>query len=218
MLAGNRIVRLAGLEIPGRRPDRADDVAAKSALVALVGEKGVLLKHMTPTADRHGQMPALAFLVINGSEHSLQEALLAAGHARVGPGFGTVACAAHFLAVEQRARLAKLGLWADPYYEIRKADDPASVLKERGRFALVEGKVISVRSSAATIYLNFGRRWSTDFTVTVSKRSESIFAADGMAPKNLVDRWVRVRGIVEERGGPWIEAIKPEQIETIAVR
>ena len=40
------------------------------------------------------------------------------------------------------------------------AEDPAAVLAEQGRFALVEGKVVSVRESGATIYVNFGRRWT----------------------------------------------------------
>ena len=52
---------------------------------------------------------------------------------------------------EQAARAAKLGLWGEPYYVINKAEDPAGVLKSRGRFALVEGKVESVRESGGTI-------------------------------------------------------------------
>jgi hypothetical protein len=32
--------------------------------------------------------------------------------------------------------------------------------------------VLSVRESGATIYVNFGRRWTEDFTVTILKRNE----------------------------------------------
>jgi hypothetical protein len=63
--------------------------------------------------------------------------------------------------------------------------------------------------------VNFGRRWSEDFTVTVSKRHERSFAAAGLEPKKLENRRIRVRGWIEERGGPWIEAIRPEQIEIV---
>ena len=87
------------------------------------------------------------------------------------------------------------------------------MLAEQGHFALVEGKVVSVRESGATIYLNFGRRWSTDFTVTILKRNARSFTAAGLEPKTLAGRRVRVRGWIEERGGPWIEATRPEQIE-----
>ncbi len=93
------------------------------------------------------------------------------------------------------------------------ADNPSEVLAERGRFALVEGKVVSVRESGATIYVNFGRRWTEDFTVTIPKRNERSFTAAGLEPRRLAGRRVRVRGWIEERGGPWIEAVRPEQIE-----
>jgi hypothetical protein len=98
---------------------------------------------------------------------------------------------------------------------VRSADDPAALAGERGRFAIVEGKVLSVRESGGTIYVNFGRRWSEDFTVTIAKRNEKSFTAAGMEPKALANRRVRVRGWIEERGGPWVEAIRPEQIELV---
>jgi hypothetical protein len=52
-----------------------------------------------------------------------------------------------------------------------------------------------------------------DFTVTVLKRNERTFAAAGLPLQELARRRVRVRGVVEERGGPWIEVVRPEQIE-----
>ena len=72
---------------------------------------------------------------------------------------------------------------------------------------------MSVRERGATIYVNFGRRWTEDFTVTISKRNERSFTAAGFELKKLAGRRVRVRGWIEERGGPWIEAARPEQIE-----
>ncbi|MGZ5829867.1 MAG: thermonuclease family protein, partial [Xanthobacteraceae bacterium] len=92
-------------------------------------------------------------------------------------------------------------------------DNPAAILAARGRFAIVEGKVLSVRDSGGTVYLNFGRRWTEDFTVTILKRITAKFVAAGIDPKKLEGRRVRVCGYVEERGGPWIEAAMPEQIE-----
>jgi hypothetical protein len=79
-----------------------------------------------------------------------------------------------------------------------------------------------VRESGATIYVNFGRRWSEDFTVTVLKRNERNFTAAGLDLKGLAGRRIRVRGFIEARGeterSPWIEADYPEQIETADVR
>jgi len=113
-------------------------------------------------------------------------------------------------------RGSKLGLWGDPRYGLRRAENPAEVLAERGRFTLVEGKVASVRESGGTIYVNFGRRWDQDFTVTIAKRNERLFTAAGLEPRKLSGRRVVVRGWIEERGGPWIEATAPEQIEIVA--
>jgi hypothetical protein len=87
------------------------------------------------------------------------------------------------------------------------------LVAERGRFTVVEGKVVSVRESGGTIYMNFGRRWSQALTVTILKRNERIFAAAGLDPKTLENRRLRVRGWVEDRSGPRIEATRPEQIE-----
>jgi hypothetical protein len=139
--------------------------------------------------------------------------MLALGHARVSADVGVPACAAALFAAEHAARAGSFGLWGDPYYVIQQAEIPVKVLAERGKFTLVEGKVLSVRERRGTIYVNFGRRWSEDFTVTILKRNERAFTAADTELKKLTGRKIRVRGFIEERGGPWIEATRPEQIE-----
>jgi hypothetical protein len=79
----------------------------------------------------------------------------------------------------------------------------------------VEGKVLSVHESGATIYVNFGRRWTRDFTVIILKRVSRVFTAAGVEPKQLEGHRIRVRGWVEQRGGPVISAEVPEQIEIL---
>jgi hypothetical protein len=72
---------------------------------------------------------------------------------------------------------------------------------------------MSVRESGATIYMNFGRRWTQALTVTLLRREAKRFAAAGVEPKQLEGRRVRIRGWLEQRTGPTIEATAPEQIE-----
>ena len=108
-----------------------------------------------------------------GDRTLVQADLLAGGFARVGGRIGTRECATELLARERAARKAKLGLWAISYYDLLDADNPADVQAKRGRFALVEGKVVSVRESGATIYVNFGRRWTEDFTVTIIEAKQA---------------------------------------------
>jgi hypothetical protein len=165
-----------------------------------------------PQTDRYGRLVAHVFISENNAERWFQADAVRRGLARVAR-VGDPACARALLAEEQAARAGKLGLWAEPVYVMNKAEDHAEVLKQRGRFALVEGTVLSVRESGGTIYVNFGRRWSEDFTVTIAKRNERAFSAAGLEPKTLAGKRVRVRGWIEERGGPWVEAARPEQIE-----
>lgn len=207
-LADGREIRLAGLETPTEGPAAAMTAAT---LKTLLSGRDVTLKRLSAEHDRYGRL--LAYVVAAGQETPVQHALLAAGHARVSAWIGDAACAAELARIERIARDARLGVWSDPHYVIYGADEPAAVLLERGRFTLVEGRVLSVRESGGTIYVNFGRRWTEDFTVTIAKRSERLFAAAGLELKKLSGRRVRVRGVIEERGGPWIEAVRPEQIE-----
>lgn len=211
VLADGREVRLAGIEVPPSDSDAGRD--ARATLAAWTLGQVVSLRRAGADRDRYGRAVAHVFVDAGDSGRSLQHRLLAAGHAQVSARAGEPACILESLAFERQARAAKLGLWADPYYQLRRAEHAAGVLTLRGRFAIVEGTVLSVRESGGTIYVNFGRRWSEDFTATIPKRSERAFAAAGIEPKQLERRRIRVRGWVEERGGPWIEVTRPEQIE-----
>jgi len=211
VLEDGREVRLAAIEIPAAGAAAAQ---AKERLQMLVTGKPVILKGLGPDRDRYGRLVAHVFLA-GSSERWLQAELVASGHARVAAQVGDRACAAALTAPERAARQALLGLWSDPSYRPRRAEDPAAIAAERGRFAIVEGNVLSVRESGSTIYMNFGKRWSEDFTVTIAKRNERAFAAAGLDLKTLAGRRVRVRGWIEERGGPWVEATRPEQIELV---
>jgi endonuclease YncB( thermonuclease family) len=218
ILASGRTVRLAMLEAPAVTEDTTQDPqggagarASRAALATLIADSDVALSLLGE--DRFGRSLARAYVSRGGTPRAVDTELVAAGNAFVSPYAGNQNCAPDVIAAERAARGRKLGLWGDPYYAMRSADDPDAVLAARGRFAIVEGKVVSVRESGATIYVNFGRQWSEDFTVTTLKRNGRLFSASGMEPRSLAGRKVRVRGVIEERGGPWIEAVAPAQIE-----
>ena len=84
-----------------------------------------------------------------------------------------------------------------------------------GRYALVEGRISAVSTRGRTVYVNFGRRWREDFTVMVAARDRRAFAQAGMELAGMVGETVRVRGHIEARGGPAIEAQTPDQIERL---
>ena len=213
-----RAVSDAGIALEDGRTLRLAGIEARLDAQALPAGTALTLKRVAtvPQTDRYGRLHAHAFVSENGAERWVQGDLVGRGLALVSSRTGDPACAKALLAKEQSARAAKLGLWGEPVYVMGKAEDPAGVLQSRGRLALVEGMVVSVRESGGTIYVNFGRRWSEDFTVTIAKRNERVFSAAGLEPKSLGGKRVRVRGWIEERGGPWVEAARPEQIEVLA--
>jgi len=204
MLDDGRELRLAGIEV-------AD--GSRGALQALVGGRPLRLEGLGSGQDRYGRLVGFAFA--GDARQSLQAALLEQGRARVSARIGDKACAEALLTTEQAARAERRGLWADPNFAPLQAENLGRLQAERGQFALVEGRVLSVRESGATIYVNFGRRWTRDFTVTILKRQQRTFAAAGVEPKQLEGRRIRVRGWIEQRGGPIIAAEAPEQIELI---
>jgi endonuclease YncB( thermonuclease family) len=217
LLDDNHEVRLAAIEVPPLdAPATPGGSDAKTTLDALIGGDTVILRKAELSTDRYGRTVAYAYAVRDGEEIFAQGELIAAGFARVGDQVGSRACAAELLTRENSARLGKLGLWGNSYYHVLNAETPADVLAQRGRFALVEGRVVSVRESGPTIYVNFGQRWSEGFAVTVLKRNERNFASSGLDLKGLMGRRVRVRGWVEARGAagsPAIAVDHPEQIE-----
>jgi endonuclease YncB( thermonuclease family) len=206
-LADGREVRLAGIE-----PAISGKPNGIAALAAIVSGRDVILRGEDDAPDRYGRQSALVFL--DGSEISVQDRLLAQGEALVSTTITDKDCAADLIAAEARARQANQGVWADPS-AIKNTESPGDILAGIGRFMVVEGKVLSVRQAGATTYLNFGRNWTRDFAVTISRRMLPVFEAAGVSLKSLENRRIRVRGFVEARGGPRIEALRAGQIELV---
>jgi hypothetical protein len=210
-LADGRKIRLAGIEwgVPAE--------PARALLADLVLNRQVTLKAPERSEpDRYGRI--YAFPSVSGSETPIQYGLLGRGMVLVSGRVSDKACAEALRTAEKQARDQGLGVFAAGAAGLHQADRHDAILNDLGRFAVVEGKVLSVRESGNLIYVNFGRRWSEDFTVTIAKRHQAAFISGGVAPKSLSGRVVRVRGFVEERSGPWIDATSPAQFETVASR
>jgi endonuclease YncB( thermonuclease family) len=192
---------------PGAKQDPG--AAAREKLAALVHGREVVLRQGAPQPDRWNRLVAWTFV---DGDRPLQRELLAGGHARVAARVDDTACMPALREAEREARKANLGLWSDPVYAALSAEQPDEILKRRGRFAVIVGRVDSVRESGGTIYVNFGRRWSETFAGTIPKRIERTLRAAGLDPRRLAGRRVEMRGIVEQRGGPRIEILRAEQL------
>ena len=207
-LSDGREIKLAGIE-----PVSAEAAKRTGALSTIVAGRDITLRADDDAPDRYGRQ--IAFVFVAGEENSVQATLLAQGEAFAAADIPDKDCAAALLAAEAAGRAAKKGIWADPS-ATKNAESIGDILAGNGRFMLVEGKVLSVRQAGATTYLNFGRNWTRDFAVTISRRVLPSLEAVGMAPKSLENRRIRVRGFIETRTGPRIELLRPGQLELLA--
>jgi endonuclease YncB( thermonuclease family) len=203
-LADGRELRLAAIEVPDR---------AGAVLQRLADGRRLRLAAFGRQPDRYGRLVAFAF--VDGQDASVQEILLAKGEAMVSARAGGKACTERLLATEREARAGRRGLWADPNFAPLPAEDSVRLRAEAGHFVLVEGKILSVRTSGTTTYLNFGQHWTRGFSVIILRRDRPGFAAAGLDPEQLEGRRVRVRGWIEQRRGPVMKAAAPVQIELI---
>jgi endonuclease YncB( thermonuclease family) len=204
-LDDGREIRLAGIE-----PANTDKAKGTAALAAVIGGHDVTLHGEDDTPDRYGRQTAFVFV----AETSVQSELLRRGEALLAADVADKDCAGTLAAAEADAIKAKIGIWSAPT-AIKNAESPGDILAGIGRFTVVEGKVLSVRQTGATTYLNFGRNWTQDFAATISRRMIPAFEAAGLSPKSLENRRIRVRGFILSRGGPRIEVLRVGQIEVL---
>lgn len=207
-LDDGREVRLAGIETGiGERE------TVSNALTGLIGGKQVSLHGEDDRPDRYGRQTAYVFTA--GSDISVQTRLLSQGDALTSHTPSDKECSAEWTAAESAARTSKRGFWGDPA-ATKNAKRPGDILARIGQFTVVEGHVSSARQAGATFYINFGRRWTRDFAVTISRRMVPSIEAAGIDLKTLEGKTLRIRGWVEKHGGPRIEVVRAGQIEVIA--
>ena len=169
-----REVRLAGIEtVDG--PASADGVAA---LAPCCRPQCQLARRDRCAENLYGRQPAFVF--VEQAAAPVQNQLLTRDVAPVSGTVADKACAAELAAAEAAARRARRGIWADRA-AIKNAESPGELLARIGQFTVVEGKVLSVRQAGATSYINFGRRWTRDFAVTISRRVMPTFEAAGFS-------------------------------------
>jgi micrococcal nuclease len=219
LLDDGREVRLAGIVAPkaplGQSAEAWPfDLASRTALQRATADRVMELRLAGRSPDRYGRL--VGYLAeIEAADHAgVTSALLAAGLARVIADAGGRDCEATLRAAERQAADARLGLWSDPYYEIRNAADGAALAAEAGRFVVAEGRVASVRIASRRAYVNFGARWRGALSLTLSEAA--LRKLGGFATLGAVaGARLRVRGVVEVGRGPTIFVSEAAQIEPI---
>ncbi len=206
---GRKLV-LAGIDsfsiLTGRRTEF--DSGLRRKLDELVGAKDIQFVPAAKKPDRYGRTMAFVF-----AERGLIQSLLTASGRAVHvpqPGVGGP-CMAAIGRSESQARRTNAGFWRTGAVAVRPAN-PAVLSRHIGRYAIVEGKVVSVGTRRNRTYLNFGHRWVQDFTVEIARSDRELFGG-AEALEELAGHVVRVRGYLDSRGGPMIRIAMPGQLE-----
>ncbi|CCD96304.1 conserved exported hypothetical protein [Bradyrhizobium sp. ORS 375] len=210
-LSDGREIRLAGVEVPP--PEQR--AAAMDALGALLRDRDVVLRGDDDAPDRYGRQRAFAFVA--GADQPAQSELLRQGAVLRGIDLPDRDCALSLAAAEAEARAEQRGLWKIGTV-IKNAESPDDILTGVGLFTVVEGKVLSVRQTGTTTYLNFARSWTRGFAVIIPKRMMAVLEGAGIDVKSLANRQVRVRGWIEAHAGPRLELTQSAQIEILGGR
>jgi micrococcal nuclease len=212
-LRDGRSIKLEGLLWPAGERDGAPAAIRRQAMAGLkqlVVGGDLAARTRAPKLDRYDRLRAQGVLA-DGTW--IQRAILLQGLARVSLAPDRSECAREFYAAEAEARAAHRGLWASTAYAIRTPDSLR--WRDLGTFQIVEGAVRSAAVRGSRAYLNFGRNWRTDFTVTISPNDMKAFRAAGIDPYSYANKTVRVRGWVDRLNGYEIEIAVPEDIELV---
>ena len=187
---------------------------AQAALESWLATGDVMVPERLPLADRWGRILTSA-ATSRGETIGLK--LVSQGLARVGPSQRD-ACLPALLAAEEKARNAKLGLWADSYYSVLAADQSAALSAHTGEFVIADGRVYRIGQTSARFYLDLGPARGGNLSVTFSRQDAKSFAEAGIVPEKLTGQMIRVRGVIEHRPGPLMEIFTPAALEVIGLK
>lgn len=164
--------------------------------------------------DRHGRILAHLFLGDDADTSVwVQAAMLRAGLARASILPGHDSCLREMVLHEATARRARLGLWSNRLYRIKRAEPGPGLMRFRNRYELVRGQVANVTVTRAATYINFGADWRRDFTIRIDKALRAKHPEWSRMLPALKGKTVMVRGWIERRNGPEIKLWSPDQIE-----
>lgn len=204
-LRDGRVIKLAGLDVPDAvAPD------ARATLARHVAGANLRFVPLLPRPDRYGRILAA---VIAREGVWLEGALVAAGLARANAAPGETLCLLDLVEAEKAARASRLGLWSVEGLGAVRGDDAAAIGMLRGRFAVVEGTIVSVGARDPATFLNLGRDWNNAVTIVINRDDRARIEAVHGRLRDLRGARVRVRGMIAPEGQPRLRLGVPGAME-----
>ncbi|AXO13586.1 hypothetical protein DY252_04655 [Thalassospira indica] len=173
---------------------------------------------ITPLAERSDFLGRIPVRIEDQVIGDWQAELLAAGLAMLLPESGQDV--SELIGIEDAAIKNHSGIWSDPspataYYVVAVdagGEKTPTASDAIGRFAVIDGTIRSIEHQEWRSYLNFGSNWREDFTIALDATLRDAFA-NGEDFQDILQDWVgqeiRVRGVIENRGGPYITLENP---------
>ncbi|MGB0719842.1 MAG: thermonuclease family protein [Bdellovibrionales bacterium] len=216
LLSDGQIIRLTGIYIPEEISDQTGiwAVTARDVVRDLLAGQRVAV-YQTPKKDwgRSNRMGHQLAHLQRMSDHAwAQGVLVSLGLAIAQPSKRNPEMAEQLYTLEDAARTEKLGIWSDTAMHVLTPDETDNRI---GDFAIVEGRVESVTLKQNRIYINFGKDWRSDFTVTIAPEDKRDFSKAGIDPLSWGGKTVRVRGFLQRYNGPMIEVTHPAFFEFV---
>lgn len=210
-LSSGKIYKLDNIRIPLQ----VDKETTKLLTEMLLNKKvGIYISGEDPSAraDRFGHI--LGHIVLENGEWA-QEALVSSGLAWVTGSAKSRDLVFPLYKHEDLARSQSLGLWAYP--ELALKDNTTIHNNTYNSFQVYQGKIVNISMRGKYVYFNFGENPQEDFTVSFNKETMEPFKLRNGTrkynPSEFIGMNIRIRGWVEENGGPMMTLEFQEQLE-----
>lgn len=215
-LDDGRYIHLAGLDYPDldyHNPGSLSVTALRILGDFLKNKKVYIYQTPSPKIGRKNRLNHnIAHIVQVESNTWVQGMLLSLGVARTRSTQNNPEMTKQMLRLEDKARKNKNGMWEIPNYSVLT---PEGAKKHIGSYQIVEGTIQSAAMHKNRLYLNFGKNWRDDFTVSISAFDLKKFTRQKIYPKDWNGKHVRVRGWIESYNGPYMKIDHPERFEAL---
>lgn len=212
-LEDGHIVRLTGIDFPDFNPDEPGDFSLTAMQILrdmLVGKTVLLYQTVNREEGRINRMGQdIAQVQRESDKVWVQGTLLSLGLARVRTAQRNPEMAQQMYDLEQAAMKDKTGIWEN-YSKVLKPEEAEA---HEGSFQIIEGRIESAALKQNRIYLNFGKDWKSDFTISIAPENKRAFSKQNLDPLQWNGKQVRVRGWIESYNGPYIQISHPAAIE-----